>query len=76
MGSAEWVAAGNAPVLSQVAAKAIPFHLTLPSSECRAGAEGDATVTFTLCLPDTWTVALVAPALLTDVEDEQLEEQM
>lgn len=70
------MAAGIAPVLSQVAAEAIPFHFTLPSSECRAGAEGGATVTFTLCLPDTWTIPRVAPALPTDVEDEQLEEQM
>lgn len=40
VGSAEWVAAGNAPALSQVAAKAIPFHLTLPSSDAERGPKG------------------------------------
>lgn len=70
------VAAVRAPVPSQVADKTAPFCSTLPSSECRAGADEGETVTFTLYLLATWTIFPVAPALPTDVKDEWLKKQM
>lgn len=48
-----------------------PLPSALLSSEYRAGADGDETVTFTLCLLPTQTTAPVAPALPTDVKDEE-----
>lgn len=68
--------AGNALLLSQVALHEASLPLALPSSECGADADGDKTVTFTLCLLLTQTTVSVTPALPTDVKDEETDRGM